>query len=117
MRRRDFGLLASGAGLALATPSLRIPAAAAADLKAASGQPVYMRGWQFRTDIVQSNVDTYNKAMGGHVDYATVTGDYPAIMEQNLMAGAQLDTLYANPSQAGRYFDGGWIMPAEELPD
>ena len=45
--------------------------------------------------------------MNGHVDYGTVTGDYPAIMERNLMAGGQLDMLYGNPSQAARYFDGG----------
>ena len=79
------------------------------------GKPSSSRGWQYKTDIVQDNVDRYNGEQGGNVDYATVTGDYPAIMEQNLMAGAELDVLYANPSQAGRYFDGGWIMPAEAL--
>jgi multiple sugar transport system substrate-binding protein len=92
-------------------------ASAAEDLAPTSGETVYFRGWQYKTDVVQDNVDRYNGALSGHVDYATVTGDYPAIMEQNLMAGAELDVLYANPSQAGRYFDGGWIMPAEELPD
>ena len=91
-------------------------AAGAQDLAPTSGEPVFLRGWQYKTDIVQDNVDRYNEAVGGNVDYATVTGDYPAIMEQNLIAGAELDVLYANPSQAGRYFDGGWIMPAEELP-
>ena len=55
--------------------------------------------------------------MGGNVDYATVTGDYPAIMEQNLMAGGDLDIFYANPSQASRYFDGGWVKPANTLPN
>jgi multiple sugar transport system substrate-binding protein len=34
------------------------------------------------TDVVQGNVDTYNKTFDGHVDYATVTGDYPAVMER-----------------------------------
>lgn len=86
-------------------------------LEPTSGESVFFRGWQYKTDIVQDNVDRYNNELGGNVDYATVTGDYPAIMEQNLMAGAELDVLYANPSQAGRYFDGGWIMPAEELPN
>ena len=90
---------------------------AAEGLEATSGEPVFFRGWQYKTDIVQDNVDRYNAEQSGQVDYATVTGDYPAIMEQNLMAGAELDVLYANPSQAGRYFDGGWIMPAEELPN
>lgn len=89
--------------------------AAAQDFKPASDEQVYFRGWQYKTDIVQDNVDRYNSGLGGQVDYATVTGDYPAIMEQNLMAGAELDVLYANPSQAGRYYDGGWIMPAEDL--
>ena len=68
--------------------------AQALDLKAQSGENVYFRGWQYRTDIVQSNIDRYNDEMGGNVDYATVTGDYPAIMEQNLMAGGDLDIFY-----------------------
>ena len=93
------------------------PALAQSGLEAQSGETVFFRGWQYKTDVVQDNVDRYNRDQQGKVDYATVTGDYPAIMEQNLMAGAELDVLYANPSQAGRYFDGGWIMPAEELPD
>jgi len=114
MKRRDFAKVAAGATLAF-TSGLWQVRAAESDLKARSGQPVYFRGWQYKTDIVQSNVDMYNKTMNGHVDYGTVTGDYPAIMERNLLAGGQLDMLYGNPSQAARYFDGGWIAPADEL--
>src|SRR5690606_26543898 len=87
-----------------------------ADLKPTSGETVYFRGWNFRTDVVQANVARYNEGMDGKVDYATVTGDYPALMEQNLMASAELDMFYANPSSACRYFDAGWILPADELP-
>jgi ABC-type glycerol-3-phosphate transport system substrate-binding protein len=86
------------------------------DLAPTTDETVYFRGWQYKTDIVQDNVRRYNEELGGNVDYATVTGDYPAIMEKNLIAGAELDVLYGNPSQAARYFDGGWIRPAEELP-
>ena len=89
----------------------------AADLSAQSGETVFFRGWQYRTDIVQSNIDRYNDEMNGNVDYQTVTGDYPAIMEQNLMSGGDLDIFYANPSQASRYYDGGWVKPANELPN
>jgi multiple sugar transport system substrate-binding protein len=88
----------------------------AQDLAPTSDETVYFRGWQYKTDIVQDNVDRYNNELGGNVDYATVTGDYPAIMETNLIAGAELDILYANPSQAARYYDGGWVMTAESLP-
>ena len=109
--RRGFLVTAS----ALALGILASSAEAQMELEATTDQPIYFRGWQYKTDIVQDNVTRYNKEMAGHVDYATVTGDYPAIMEQNLMAGAELDVLYANPSQAGRYFDGGWILPAEQL--
>jgi multiple sugar transport system substrate-binding protein len=116
MNRREFGMLTGAAGAALALRPLK-GLAAEMDLKAASGETVYFRGWQYKTDIVQSNVDRYNKEMAGKVDYATVTGDYPAIMEQQLIAGAELDVLYANPATAVRYFDGGWVMPAEELPN
>jgi multiple sugar transport system substrate-binding protein len=116
MRRRDFGALAGGTALALALGP-RAGRAAAFDLKATSGQPVYFRGWQYKTDIVEDNVSRYNKALNGKVDYATVTGDYPSLMEQQLMASTELDVLYANPSQACRYYDGTWIMPAEDLPN
>lgn len=108
------GLMAA----ALIAGNLGIPAALAEEgLAAITDQTVYFRGWQFRTDVVQGNVDTYNERMGGNVDYATVTGDYPAIMEQNLIAGGELDVLYANPSSAVRYFEGGWINPASALPN
>ena len=33
----------------------------AADFSAQSGETVFFRGWQYRTDIVQSNIDRYNK--------------------------------------------------------
>jgi multiple sugar transport system substrate-binding protein len=82
-----------------------------------SDEKVYFRGWQYKTHIVQDNVKRYNSELGGNVDYATITGDYPSIMETQFIANAPLDILYANPSQACRYYDGGWVLPAEELPN
>ncbi|HRY24584.1 MAG: extracellular solute-binding protein [Geminicoccaceae bacterium] len=108
-------LLASASVVALGL--VAAGGAVAQDLKPTSGETVFFRGWQYKTDIVQSNVDRYNSELDGKVDYATVTGDYPAIMETNLIAGAELDILYANPSQAARYYDGGWVLPAESLPN
>ncbi len=89
----------------------------AADLGPVSNDPVFFRGWQFRTDVVQSNVDRYNKEMNGHVDYQTVTGDYPSIMESQLIAGGDLDLIYGNPSSAFRYDKGGWVVTADQLPE
>jgi len=108
------GLRASASALALTLMAGGV-AAQDLDLAPTSDETVYFRGWQYKTDIVQDNVQRYNDELGGNVDYATVTGDYPAIMETNLMGGAELDILYANPSQAARYYDGGWVMPAETL--
>ena len=34
--------------------------AQAVDLSAQSGEKVFFRGWQYRTDIVQSIIDRYN---------------------------------------------------------
>ena len=108
-----LGSTALGSGLLGGTAAL----AQDFDLAAASGETVYFRGWQFRTDVVQSNVDAYNERLGGNVDYATVTGDYPSIMETTLIANGDLDVLYANPSSAVRYMGGGWVMPASDLPN
>ena len=106
-----------GLGLAAASASIlpRMGHAADDSLKATSGETVYFRGWEYRTDIVQDNVNRYNKEMNGKIDYATVTGDYPALMQKDLIAKAKLDLFYANPSQAVRFLEGGWIMPANEL--
>ncbi len=116
--RRGF---IGGMGVALlgttALSTGMITAAWAQDYAASSGETVYFRGWQFRTDVVQGNVDLYNSKHGGKVDYATVTGDYPALMEKQLIANSELDVLYANPSSAVRYQGGGWVMPASELPN
>jgi multiple sugar transport system substrate-binding protein len=113
MRFRNVGI-----SLVLAAATVSWAAAASAsDLAPATEETVFFRGWQYKTHIVQDNVDIYNNAVGGHVDYATVTGDYPAIMEKQLIAGAELDILYANVSQAARYFDGGWLTPASKLPN
>jgi len=118
MDRRSFLRNTALLGATALTSSLvSLPFAQAADFKPTSGETVYFRGWQFRTDVVQGNVDNYNKTFGGKVDYATVTGDYPAIMEKALIANEALDVLYANPSSAVRYNGGGWVLPASELPD
>ena len=110
-------LTLSASASALTMALFAATAVQAQDLAPTSDETVYFRGWQYKTDIVQDNVDRYNNELGGNVDYATVTGDYPAIMETNLIAGAELDILYANPSQAARYYDGGWVMTAESLPN
>lgn len=116
--RRQVLQLGAGLGAAAFTFKFGETAnAAEADFTATSGETVFFRGWQFRPDVVQSNVDKYNSIHSGHVDYATVTGDYPAQTEQTLIAGGEVDVLYANPSSAYRYVAGGWIKPASTLPN
>jgi multiple sugar transport system substrate-binding protein len=119
LSRRQVLQSSAALGIAVTAGGLlpRDALAQAMDFRAQSGKPIYFRGWQFRTDIVQNNVDTYNSKFGGKVDYATVTGDYPSIMEKNLIASAELDVFYANPSNAVRYFEGGWVMPVDDLPN
>ena len=116
MRRRDFLTSAGALGLSMAAGGRGAFAVdEAAKLRATSGQTVYFRGWQFATDVVQANANRYNSVENGHVDYATVTGDYPSLMEQSLIAKAPLDVFYANLYAAVRYSEGGWLMPAETL--
>ncbi len=93
------------------------PAMEGEGLAPVSSETVTFRGWQYKTHIVQANVDRYNDELGGNVDYATITGDYPSIMETQFIASSPLDILYSNPSQAARYYDGGWVLPAEDLPN
>jgi multiple sugar transport system substrate-binding protein len=119
LTRREILKASAAIGVGAASLPALDWSAAAADtwsLKAESGQPVYFRGWEYRTDIVQDNVNRYNHEMNGKIDYATVTGDYPALMEKDLIAKANLDVFYANPSQAVRFLEGGWVMPVNEVP-
>jgi hypothetical protein len=68
MKRRHFGKMAAATGLAFVGRPWHVRGADARDLRATSGKPVYFRGWQYKTDIVQSNVNRYNTTMSGHVD-------------------------------------------------
>ena len=87
------------------------------DLNAQGQGNVEFQGWQFATDVVQDNVDRYNEEMGGNVIYSTIAGDYSAIMESKLLANAPLDLLYGHVYDAVRYYEGGWAMPINELPN
>jgi ABC-type glycerol-3-phosphate transport system substrate-binding protein len=86
-------------------------------LEAMTDYPIQFQGWQFATDVVQDNVARYNEEMGGNVTYSTIAGDYSSIMESKLIAGAPLDVLYGHTYDAVRYYEGGWLMPADELPN
>ncbi len=114
MKRRDFGKLTGGLLLSAAIPP-GLVRAAGSSFDATSGETVYFRGWQFATDIVQANVARYNEQHNGKVDYGTITGDYPALMEQSLMANLPVDIIYAQPPDAVRWFEAGWLKSADEL--
>jgi ABC-type glycerol-3-phosphate transport system substrate-binding protein len=86
-------------------------------LEAVSGEEVVFQGWQFATDVVLDNVSRYNSEMGGNVVYSTIAGDYSAIMESKLIAGAPLDILYGHTYDAVRYYEGGWLLPVDQLPN
>lgn len=90
----------------------------AADLGPTSDEAVYFRGWPFKPEVVTENVDLYNSSLKGHIDYQTVThGDYPSLMEKSLIAGDKLDIIYGNPPTAVRFFEAGWIAPADDVPN
>ncbi|TGS71733.1 extracellular solute-binding protein [Mesorhizobium sp. M3A.F.Ca.ET.201.01.1.1] len=115
--RRESLKLLGGLGAALAVPSGLAFAKTGASLKAESGEGVFFKGWQFRTDLVEANVSRYNSELAGKVQYQTVAGDYPSVMQNYLISGAEVDVLYGNPSQAVRYLEAGWLAPADDLPD
>lgn len=117
MKRREFLQLTGVSALALAAGNSMAFAADSSALTAASGQTVFFRGWAYKTDIVAAFVKQYNTEMKGKVDYGTITGDYPALIEQALIAKNDIDIFYANPSIASRFMEAGWVMPADELPD
>lgn len=112
-RRRFLTTTALAAGAAALPQSLM----AAGNFTETSGEAVYFRGWQFMPDIVVANVTRFNRENNGKVDYQTVTGDYPSLMEKSLIAGDKLDMIYANPPTAVRFMEAGWIKPADELPN
>ena len=112
MTARKIGMLLLAAsilpGLALANENLA----------PTSDETVFMRGWAYKPNIVQENVDKYNAELGGNVDYATITGDYPSIIENRLIAGEPIDFFYSNPFIAYRMNGGGYAMTVDEaLPD
>ncbi len=77
MDRRKFIGAAGLAGASTLSSGVLGAPLTAGDFTPTSGETVYFHGWQFRTDVVQNNVDTYNKTFNGKVDYATVTATIP----------------------------------------
>jgi ABC-type glycerol-3-phosphate transport system substrate-binding protein len=88
-----------------------------AGLAPVTDEPVIFKGWTYKPEIVEDNVNRYNTEMGGHVDYTTIAGDYPTLIETQLVAKEPLDIIYAFPEQAIRYYEGGWVVPADNLPN
>lgn len=80
-------------------------------------ETVHFIGWQYKTHIVQELVDQYNNELGGHVEYTVVTGNYPSIMETKLIAKAPIDVFFGNASQACRFYEAGWTMSPESMPN
>ncbi len=80
-------------------------------------ETVNFRGWQFMTQVVEQNVERYNKELGGNVNYETLTGDYSTIIENKFIAKDPIDIFYGNPNDAVRYYEAGWLIPAESLPN
>ena len=94
------------------------PALAETDLGPSGSETIYFRGWPYKPDVVADNVKRYNETLKGNVDYQTVThGDYPSLMEKALIAGDTLDIIYGNPPTAVRFYEAGWIAPADDVPN
>ena len=104
--------------IACVLATLGAPVLAATDLGPTGTETIYFRGWPYKPDVVADNVKRYNDTLEGNVDYQTVThGDYPALMEKALIAGDDLDIIYGNPATAVRFFEAGWIAPADDVPN
>jgi hypothetical protein len=85
------------------------------DFKPVSDYQVEFRGWAYKPEIPDRNTDLYNSNLDGNVNYETVTGDYPSILQSMMIAGSQVDVMYISNLTAPRFYDAGWIIPAEDF--
>jgi len=113
-RRNALKISAAAMG-SLALP--HFPASANDMFRATSGETVYFRGWQFMPDVVVENVNRYNNTQAGNIDYQTITGDYPSLMEKAMIAKDRLDVIYGNPPTLVRFMEAGWLDAADDLPN
>lgn len=75
-----------------------------------SGSSLVFRGWNYKVDIVQSNLANFQQQYGENVDYQTVTGgDYGSIIEKMDINKEPLNFQYANPDTAARWYMAGWL--------
>jgi multiple sugar transport system substrate-binding protein len=78
-----------------------------------TSQALVFRGWNYLPEIVQDNTNKFNEKYSENVDYQTITGDYPSIMENFHIANQPLDMAYANPATVARWQLPGWIHDYE----
>jgi multiple sugar transport system substrate-binding protein len=78
-----------------------------------TSEALVFRGWNYRPEVVQDNTNRFNEQYSENVDYQTITGDYPAIMDNFHIAQQQLDMAYANPATLARWQVPGWVNDLE----
>jgi multiple sugar transport system substrate-binding protein len=120
LRRRRLlaGLGALGGGSALA----------ACGPGAASGQPAASRGpvtiklsmWDYRPDIVRSNVDRFEQENPGITVEGPETGEccdvYRTRMNTAFLAGERLDAMYMRDEDAAEWAEAKWVLPLDTMP-
>jgi len=123
-RRRFLG------GLGLAGAALFSAEALAACVQSATGQPtsshlsappkgtqgggpVVMRGWNYKVDVVQSDLKRFSDYYQENIDYQTVTGDFNSIITTMNITRQPLSFTYANPDTLARWSKSGWLHDFE----
>lgn len=110
--RRDYlkGAAATLGGAALAS------AIGLAPPRARAATELTYAFWPWGSEIVTDNARVFEEQYGEKVNLQPIPGEYAAVLETKLAAGATFDLYRAQRGQASRWYAAGWARPIDDLP-
>ncbi|MBI3969694.1 MAG: extracellular solute-binding protein [Chloroflexi bacterium] len=120
--RRTFVRRAGAAGVGGAAAAIAACSAPGAERPVQSKGPVTIKlaMWNYRPDIVRSNLDRFEQEHPGVKVDGPETGDccakYRERMNTNFVGGYPMDAMYMRDEDVAEWAEAKWILPLDKMP-
>ena len=77
---------------------------------------VIFKGWSYEPDLVQENIDFFEKQTNVKVAFEAVSGNYHDKMVPLFIGKTPLDCCYVRDDHLAEWVAAGWLRPFDDLP-
>jgi hypothetical protein len=82
----------------------------------ASEDPLIFNQWPWRADLVEEFLNTFREQYDESVTHQVQAGNYPAVIEMKHISRSALDSHYAIPMWAHKFYNATWTLDLEDAP-